>query len=55
MRERLHRTTLFALYQLTLVVGIALLPVALITQQLGVQLPLDRLVLRVKNAYERYE
>jgi len=51
--ERLYRATLFALYQITLFVGIALLPVALFTQRLGVRLPIDRAVLGLKTAYER--
>jgi hypothetical protein len=51
--ERLYHATLFALYQLTLVAGIALLPVALLTERLGLRLPLDRAVLGLKNAYER--
>ncbi len=51
--ERLYRATLFALYQMTLIVGIALLPVALLTRRVGVRLPIDRAVLGLKEAYER--
>lgn len=50
--ERLYRTTLLALYQLTLLVGIALMPLALVTQRFGVRLPIDRAVLSLKEAYE---
>jgi len=50
--ERLYRQTLFALYQLALVAGIALLPFALLTSQFGVRLPIDRMVVRLKDAYE---
>lgn len=50
--ERLYRTTLFALYQLTLLVGIMLMPVALVTQRLGFRLPIDRAVLSLKESYE---
>lgn len=52
--ERLYRTTLFTMYQLTLFIGIALLPVALLTQRFGVHLPLDRAVLGLKEAYEHH-
>jgi len=51
--QRLQRATLFVLYQLTLVAGIALLPFALVTRQLGVQLPIDRAVLGLKERYEQ--
>ena len=51
--ERLHRLTLLALYQMTLLAGILLLPVALLTQQMGVRLPIDRAVTSVKQSYER--
>lgn len=49
----LYRATLLAVYQLTLLLGIALLPVALITRQFGVELPIDRAVLSVKEVYEQ--
>lgn len=51
--ERIHRATLFALYQLTLVAGIALLPLALVTSRLGFRLPVDRVVTKTKEAYEQ--
>jgi len=51
--ERLYRATLFALYQLTLVAGIALLPLALLTSQFGVRLPIDQAVLGLKERYEQ--
>ena len=50
--ERLYRATLFALYQLTLITGILLMPLALATSRIGVKLPIDRAVLRLKEAYE---
>jgi hypothetical protein len=43
----------FALYQLALVVGIALMPLALVIQRFGVRLPLDRAVLGLKGRYEQ--
>jgi len=52
---RLHRTTLLALYQLTLLAGIVLMPFALLTSRFGVRLPVDRPVRRLKAAYERAE
>jgi len=51
--ERFTRITLFALYQLTLIAGIALLPLALVTRQVGFTLPVDRAVTRTKEAYEQ--
>jgi hypothetical protein len=51
--ERVYHATLFALYQLTLLSGIALLPVALITRRFGVRLPVDRAVVGVKDRYEQ--
>jgi hypothetical protein len=51
--ERLYRATLFALYQLTLVAGIALLPLALVVSRLGIELPIDRAVLGLKERYEQ--
>lgn len=51
--ERLRRIALLALYQLTLIAGIALLPLALLTERLGLRLPIDRAVTSVKRSYER--
>lgn len=51
--ERLYRATLLALYQLTLIVGIMMMPVALVTRKLGIRLPIDRAVLGLKQAYEQ--
>jgi len=51
--ERFTRATLFALYQLTLIAGIALLPLALVTRQFGVKPPVDRMVTRTREAYEQ--
>lgn len=52
MESRLYRITLFALYQLTVLVGIALLPVALVARRAGVPLPIHRLIERLGAAYE---
>jgi len=52
MIERALAATLFALYQFTIALGIALLPVALVTRRFGFTLPLDRLVEATEHAYE---
>jgi hypothetical protein len=48
-----YRATLFVLYQLSLLVGIAMLPVALVTRKLGVGLPIHQIVDRLGAAYNR--
>jgi hypothetical protein len=53
MMERVYRASLFALYQVALFAGILLMPLALVTSRLGVELPVDRAVVRLKRAYER--
>ncbi|QSG09466.1 hypothetical protein [Halapricum desulfuricans] len=53
MESRLYHTTLFALYQLTVLVGIALLPVALVARRAGVPVPVHRAIDRLEAAYER--
>lgn len=50
--ERIYRATLLALYQMTLIVGILMMPLALATQKVGVRLPIDKAVLGLKEAYE---
>lgn len=52
MIESFERATLFALYQLSIALGIVLLPVALLARQGGVNLPVGRLVARLGEAYE---
>lgn len=52
MESRLYRGTVFALYQLSLMLGLMLLPVALVTRQFGVTLPVHRLVDYLGAAYE---
>lgn len=51
--ERIHRIALFALYQITLLCGIVLLPLALVTKQFGFRLPIDRAVRGIKKRYEQ--
>ena len=55
MSRTISRVALFALYQFTVLLGMALLPVALLTRRLGVPLPLGRAVDGVKTAYEATE
>jgi hypothetical protein len=51
--ERIYRATLLVLYQLTLIAGIALMPVAMVTDKLGIRLPIHRAVRRLGSAYEQ--
>ena len=53
MFHAMHRTATFALYQLTLALGILLMPVALLARRVGVRLPVDRIVDAAGAAYER--
>jgi hypothetical protein len=53
MVSPLYRGIVFALYQLSIVLGIALLPLALAARRVGISLPLGRLVSRLGAAYER--
>jgi hypothetical protein len=50
--ERLYRATLLALYQLTLLVGIVMLPVAMVAERAGLSVPVDRAITRLGDAYE---
>ncbi|MEF8822400.1 MAG: hypothetical protein V5A52_08990 [Halovenus sp.] len=51
--ERITRTTLLVMYQLSLIAGIALLPIALLTERLGVRLPIDQAIMGLKESYEQ--
>jgi hypothetical protein len=53
MATRLYRASVFALYQFSIVLGIALLPVALVANRAGISLPIGRLVERFETAYRR--
>lgn len=55
MFDRLTRPIVFAGYQLSLLVGIVLLPVALVIGRLGVTLPIHRLVQSFSRAYDRLD
>ncbi|MFB6153512.1 MAG: hypothetical protein ABEJ27_04595 [Halodesulfurarchaeum sp.] len=51
MIDRLTRLGMLAAYQSTLVLGIALLPVALLARQAGITIPIHRLIQRAERAY----
>lgn len=53
MIPRLTKYVLFAAYQLSVAMGIALLPVALAARRMGVTLPIRRLVETTGTAYKR--
>jgi hypothetical protein len=53
MESHLHRAALFALYQFSLLVGIFMLPIALVMRRLGVTLPVHRAIDRLGTAYDR--
>lgn len=57
MIDRLTKLALLTAYQSTLMVGIALLPVALLARKVGVTLPFHRLIQRTEDAYRstRYQ
>jgi hypothetical protein len=48
----MQRALVFVLYQLSLLAGIVLLPVALAMRQVGVTLPVHRVVGRLESTYE---
>ena len=53
MAPRLYTAALFALYQLTLLAGILMMPLALLTQRVGLRLPIDNAVATLNDAYEQ--
>ncbi len=52
MKSRVYHATLFALYQLCIVLGIIAMPLAIATRQVGFTLPLHRLIENVGAAHE---
>ena len=52
MISRAYRATLFALYQLCIVIGIVAMPLAIAARQAGVTLPIHRILANVEEAYE---
>lgn len=53
MIESATRLTVFALYQLTVLFGILLLPVALLARRVGINLPIGEVIERLDSAYDR--
>jgi hypothetical protein len=53
MTNSLYRATVFTLYQITVVLGIALLPIALVANRAGLPLPIGRLIDRLESVHER--
>lgn len=53
MADRLYTATLFVLFQFTLLTGILLLPVAMVTERFGFRLPIDSAVEGLNEAYEQ--
>lgn len=52
MIQRAYHATVFALYQLTVAVGIALLPLALAVRKFGIAIPAHRVVESLASACE---
>lgn len=53
MTASLYRAFMFALYQISVVLGIALLPIALLANRAGISLPYGRVIARLDAAWER--
>ncbi|WP_199268404.1 hypothetical protein [Halomarina oriensis] len=53
MIHRFRSLLLFALYQLCLLTGILLMPVAMVASRVGLPFPFHRVVARVSAAYDR--
>lgn len=54
MRSQALRAMLFALYQLSILAGIVLLPVSLVTNRFGVPFPAGRVVATLGDTYEAH-
>ena len=52
MIESVQKAGLLVLYQLTVALGILLMPIALLARHAGVRLPVGRLIETVGTAYE---
>jgi hypothetical protein len=51
MATAVYRAGVLALYQLSILLGIALLPFALLARRVGVSLPIGRVLERLDTAY----
>lgn len=52
METHLYRASLFVLYQVSLLVAIVMLPIALLARRAGIRLPIHRVVTRLGDAYD---
>lgn len=52
MIDTAYRTTLLALYQFSILLGILMLPVALAARRAGLKMPMNRVIERLGTAYE---
>ncbi|MCU4926829.1 hypothetical protein OB905_12715 [Halobacteria archaeon AArc-dxtr1] len=52
MISRAYHATLFALYQLCILIGITAMPLAIAANRVGLSLPVHRLLANVGEAYE---
>lgn len=52
MFDRTRRTTLFVAYQLTIMLGILTMPIALALRRVGLTIPLHKVVESIERAYE---
>ncbi|NUB91838.1 hypothetical protein HT576_12510 [Haloterrigena sp. SYSU A121-1] len=52
MISRVYHATLFALYQLCILIGIVAMPLAIAARQAGVTLPIHRVLANVEDALE---
>ena len=52
MIETPYRVSTYVLYQLTLLLGIVMMPVALLARRLGLRLPIRRLIEATGQAYQ---
>lgn len=55
MKFQFARTVLFTLYQFSVIIGIILMPIALLARQSGIVIPIHRIVDRFESAYEQFE
>lgn len=52
MKTRLETLALFGAYQLSLLTGILLLPIAVLARHIGITIPIHRLIDPVRDAYQ---
>ncbi len=53
MLKRVYQMVLLGLLQLSIILGIVLLPVALLTRQVGLHIPVDRVLSTLTTAHKR--